>query len=72
MFKILRRKSTQKFVVAELKDYKWVISQDFDTKEEALKRLKQLKRNAHKREENQILKDICGTSARSARIDMGL
>jgi len=72
MIKILRRKSNQKFVVAELKNEKWIISQDYETKEEALKRLKQLKINAHKREENQILRDICGTSARMARIDMGL
>ena len=72
MIKIMRRKSNQKFVVAELKDNNWIISQDYDTKEEAFKRLKTLKRNAHKREENQILKDICGTSARSARLDMGL
>jgi hypothetical protein len=72
MFKILRRKSTQKFVVAELKNGKWIISQDYETKEEAIQRMKELKRNAYKREENQILKDICGTSARSARLDIGL
>lgn len=71
MIKILRRKSNQKFVVAELKDNKWIISEDYE-KVEALKRLKQLKRNAYKREENQILRDMCGTSARSARLDMGL
>lgn len=72
MIKLLRRKSTQKFVIAELRNNKWEISQDYDTKEEALKRIKQLKRNAHKREENQILRDMCGTSARVARLDMGL
>jgi len=28
--------------------------------------------NLHKRQENEILSDLCGTSARSARLDMGL
>jgi hypothetical protein len=72
MIKLLRRKSNQKFVVAELKQGKWIMSADYETKEEAIKRMKELKRNAYKREENQILKDLCGTSARLARLDMGL
>lgn len=72
MFKIFRRKSNNKYIVVEWKNGKHEISRDFDTKEEALKRLKQLKRNAYNREKNQILKDLCGCSARQAKIDMGL
>jgi len=34
--------------------------------------LKRIERNAQKRAENQILRDLCGTSARAARADMGL
>ena len=29
-------------------------------------------RNRYARERNQILRDLCGTSARQARIDMGM
>jgi hypothetical protein len=36
------------------------------------KHLKRCKRNARRRAENAILRDLCGTSARAARIDMGL
>lgn len=32
----------------------------------------QCEKNANKRAENQILRDLCGTSARAAREDMGL
>jgi len=34
--------------------------------------IKKTKRNQQKREENQMLSDLCGTSAKSARLDMGL
>ena len=34
--------------------------------------LKRKARNTFRREQNQILRDLCGTSARAAREDMGL
>ena len=33
---------------------------------------KRRERNARRREQNQVLRDLCGTSARAAREDMGL
>ena len=47
-------------------------SGSFWTKNEALKDYKRIKTNAIKRERNQILSDLTGTPARSARLDMGL
>ena len=42
-------------------------------KEKALKEfMKREKRNRNRREQNAILRDLCGTSARAAREDMGL
>ena len=43
-----------------------------DQRKEAVKYAKQLIRNLYNRERNAILKDLCGTSARSARLDMGI
>ena len=37
-----------------------------------LQRKSQLRFNLYAREKNQILKELCGTSARAARADMGL
>jgi len=47
-------------------------SGSFWTKKEALEDYKRVKRNAIKRERNQILSELCGTSARAARADMGM
>ena len=44
----------------------------FPTRQEALKDYARIKRNALKRGQNQMLRDITGTSAASARKDMGL
>lgn len=44
----------------------------FKTREEALADYRRLERNAFNRERNQVLRDITGTSARAARLDMGL
>jgi hypothetical protein len=44
----------------------------FPTLTEALKDYERVKRNAIKRERNEILRDLTGTSAASARRDMGL
>ena len=44
----------------------------FPTLAEAMNDYKRIKRNAIKRERNEILSDIAGTSARAARLDMGL
>ena len=38
----------------------------------ARKEIKKKRYNAARRERNQILRDLCGTSARAAREDMGL
>lgn len=47
-------------------------SGSFWTKQEALKDYNRVKTNTIKRERNQILSDLTGTSARQARLDMGL
>lgn len=44
----------------------------FKTREEALKDYQRIKRNAIKRERNEVLRDLTGTSAAAARRDMGL
>lgn len=43
-----------------------------ETKDQALKAYKKLEYNQTKRERNQILSDLTGTSARAAKLDMGL
>ena len=47
-------------------------SGSFWNKQEALKDYARVKTNAIKRERNQILSDMTGTSARAARADMGM
>lgn len=74
MIKLLRHKIEGYFIVKEY-DYKGVRYEkkyNPDQKAQALKDYKRLKRNAYTREKNSILSDICGTSARQAKIDMGL
>lgn len=44
----------------------------FNVSEENKKQLERLERNARRREINQFLRDVTGTSARAAREDMGL
>lgn len=44
----------------------------FATRELALKDYKRLQNNSIKRKRNQILRDLCGTSAAAAKRDMGL
>lgn len=44
----------------------------FPTLQEALNDYKRIKRNAIKRERNEMIRDLTGTSASSARRDMGL
>lgn len=47
-------------------------TREWDTKEETIKDYKRLNRNLLARQKNQILRELCGTSARQAKIDMGL
>ena len=44
----------------------------FPNRELALKDYSRLKNNSIKRERNEILRDLCGTSAAAAKRDMGL
>ena len=69
MIKLLRHKITGNYFV---KDYYKQTIKKFENKNDALKEYKRLKRNEHNREKNQILKELCGTSARQAKMDMGL
>lgn len=63
--------------IASSGDIAWqTIAGPFDTKEEGKTafddNVKRLRRNAHNRAKNKILQDLCGTSARAARMDMGI
>lgn len=44
----------------------------FATRAEVISDYKRVKRNSLNRERNQMLRDICGTSAAAAKRDMGL
>ncbi len=66
--KLLRNKETNLVRVLGIYGF----SNYFETKEEALKDYKRVKRNTLKREQNQMLSDITGISAKAARLDMGL
>lgn len=74
--KILRHKITGKFHVREYEytgsAYNMNKESIVDTLEEAKKIKKHYNRLANKREENAMLRELCGTSARAARKDMGL
>lgn len=67
MVKVYRNKLTNKFMVMDRGE-----RFHFDTKAEAMKKAKALRRNADRREFNATLSMITGTSARAARLDMGL
>ena len=71
MIKLLRHKVTNNWFV---KDYStgYVKKFDSDQKKEAMKDYRRLKRNAYGRAKTQILRELCGTSARQVKIDMGL
>lgn len=66
--KIYRNRITNKFRVMG----KYGNTEYFDTKSEALHDYSRVIDNEVRRERNQILRDISGTSARAARADMGL
>ena len=66
--KLLRHKQTGFFRIVG----NYGSSGGFPTKTEALQDYQRVKRNALKREQNEMLRDITGTSAASARRDMGL
>jgi hypothetical protein len=75
MIKLLRHKTRQYWKVIEYNSNGSIRNAkifDADKRKDAVKYYKKLKRNAYNREKNQILKDLCGTSARQAKIDMGL
>lgn len=72
MFKIGKSKKTGEYLILELRNSKWD-RYNCGWDEQSFKAvLKRLKRNRFKREQNEILSDLCGTSARAAREDMGL
>mgnify|MGYP001359603492 CR=1 FL=1 len=71
MVKLLRNTKTHLFRVMSIKEG-IVTYSEYSDYHIANELCKKLKRNEKKREENQILQDLCGTSARQARIDMGL
>lgn len=72
MVKIMKRKSTGAYVVVESRDSTLTYSADLPTLAAAREQASRQRSNAMKRAENQILADICGTSAKAARSDMGL
>ena len=75
MIKLLRHKTELYWIVRELNSNGSIRNEkkfDPDNRKDAIKYCRKLKRNSYKREENQVLKDLCGTSARSARLDMGI
>lgn len=42
------------------------------TMSEHREKIRKIRRNKQRRAKNRILRDLCGTSARAARLDMGL
>jgi hypothetical protein len=66
--KLLQHKQTRMYRIVG----NYGSSGTFWTKQECLNDYKRIKRNAIKRERNQVLSDLTGTSARQARLDMGI
>lgn len=66
--KIYRNRMTNKFRVMG----KYGLTEYFDTKSEALRDYQRVIDNGVRREKNQILRDLTGTSAAAARRDMGI
>jgi len=73
MVKLMRHKQTSKLHVIEIDRYgKMRQNKIVNDKQEAIVLMRKWNLNASKRLQNNMLRDLCGTSARQARLDMGL
>jgi hypothetical protein len=72
MVKLMRSKKTGNLHLIEIEQGKIRQNKIVSDISEAKTLKKKWAKNQYKRLENQMLRDICGTSARQARIDMGL
>lgn len=66
--RLMRNKATGLFRVLGISG----MTKAFVYEKDAIKDYKRLKSNRYAREKNEMLRDLCGTSARAAKLDMGL
>lgn len=71
MIRLYRHKTNGTYLLIENREGKQ-FEYTFTNEAEAKRAMARLKRNAFKRGQNQCLRDITGTSASAARLDMGL
>jgi hypothetical protein len=72
MIKAYKHKINGSYTVIDWRQGKVYARQDNLTLQKAKQLKKQWQNNEYRRAQNEVLRDLCGTSARAARLDMGL